>query len=130
MVKGQGEAGAQDRSQHGVKRKVVEGDDADLPGKTWRKREYKRWCSLKFQGVGTEVFEADKISYHFHNMAKGSLQESELIFALKMWTNTMPTSSKMHGKNAEVRQCQLCRNGMDTLLHVVGNCITLKNNLM
>ena len=65
------------------------------------------------------VFEAVKVSNHWlHMSAKGSLHESELIFTLKMQTNTGPTSSREGGKGVESRLCRLYKNRLNTLWHV------------
>lgn len=99
----------------------------------WRSVAFDRWCGLVKQGVGTVVFKSDKISNGWtRDPEKHRLTQSELIMALQLRTNTLPTLSLLsRGRGPkESQQCRLCQQEKETVQHIIGNCAELKRNRM
>uniref|UniRef100_A0A4W6FV19 ribonuclease H n=1 Tax=Lates calcarifer TaxID=8187 RepID=A0A4W6FV19_LATCA len=100
----------------------------------WRGREFGRWCKLKTQGVGIEVFRADKISNSWLREPTGArFHESEMIMGLQLRTCTFPTlSSRVRGRGRthDALLCRLCGRQQETIRHIIGNCVSVKPNRM
>ncbi len=109
--------------------------DSVTSTKVWRKAEFSRWCTLGSQGNGVIVFHEDKISNAWLSDIGNSniMTSSEKILGLKLRTNTVPTMSTMWSgrKVSDAKYtCRLCKNGRETLKHIIGKCATLKRNRM
>lgn len=107
---------------------LVEVEDAELANDVWSGREL---VFSEDSRRGSWSLRGGEGQHHWlHTMAMCGLQESELNFALKMRTNTVPTSSMKRRDGTEARQCCLCKNGLDTLQHGVGRWTAVKSNSM
>ena len=99
----------------------------------WRATAFDKWSKLVSQGVGTVVFKDDRLSNSWtRDPEKHRLKQSELIMALQLRTNTLPTLSLLSkGRGPqESQQCRLCQQEKETAQHIIGNCVELKGNRM
>lgn len=103
-----------------------------LTSARWRRVEHERWCSLRPQGLGCEVFKNDRVSNDWlSNREKSPLKESEFILALKLRTNTPLAQPGSEGASgSRVPMCRLCDDSPESLAHIIGSCKFLKRNRM
>lgn len=83
--------------------------------------------------MGVAVLRNDKFSNSWVTDAQtGKLMESELIMAIQLRTNTLPTLSVLRREviPASFLDCRLCGCGKETPFHVISCCRELKLNRM
>lgn len=84
-----------------------------LKSDTWSKDELEKWSKLASQGVGVWAFKHDKVNNDWLiNLSEPKIREANLITALQLRVNTLPTILTIKGKGSKKATgallCRLC----------------------